>query len=119
MTAIDKAAKLREKLTDEQYRVTQNAATERPFSGKYVDHKDDGQLSLCLLRCAVVQLGHQVRFGLRLAEFLAAAGGRRRSDAHGHDARHDAHRSRLCELRCSSWSRFRRRSAAVRSEILH
>jgi peptide-methionine (R)-S-oxide reductase len=33
---------LRGKLTDEQYQVTQNAATERPFTGKYVDHKDDG-----------------------------------------------------------------------------
>lgn len=33
---------LRDKLTQEQYRVTQNAATERPFTGKYVDHKGDG-----------------------------------------------------------------------------
>lgn len=33
---------LRDKLTDEQYRVTQDAATERPFTGKYVDHKADG-----------------------------------------------------------------------------
>lgn len=33
---------LREKLTDEQYQVTQNAGTERPFTGKYVDHKADG-----------------------------------------------------------------------------
>jgi peptide-methionine (R)-S-oxide reductase len=33
---------LRGKLTDEQYHVTQNAGTERAFTGKYVDHKDDG-----------------------------------------------------------------------------
>jgi len=33
---------LREKLSDEQYRVTQCSATEPPFSGKYVDHKADG-----------------------------------------------------------------------------
>jgi peptide-methionine (R)-S-oxide reductase len=33
---------LRGKLTAEQYEVTQNAGTERPFSGKYVDHKGDG-----------------------------------------------------------------------------
>jgi peptide-methionine (R)-S-oxide reductase len=33
---------LREKLTAEQYDVTQNAGTERPFSGQYVDHKGDG-----------------------------------------------------------------------------
>ena len=33
---------LRDKLTDAQYHVTQNAGTERAFTGKYVDHKDDG-----------------------------------------------------------------------------
>ena len=33
---------LRGKLTDEQYQVTQNAGTERAFTGKYVDHKSDG-----------------------------------------------------------------------------
>lgn len=33
---------LRAKLSDEQYHVTQNAGTERPFTGKYVDHKADG-----------------------------------------------------------------------------
>jgi peptide-methionine (R)-S-oxide reductase len=34
--------KLRTKLDDEQFEVTQNAATERAFTGKYVDHKADG-----------------------------------------------------------------------------
>ena len=34
--------KLRERLDDEQYRVTQQKGTERPFTGKYVDHKADG-----------------------------------------------------------------------------
>jgi peptide-methionine (R)-S-oxide reductase len=33
---------LRARLTDEQYRVTQEAATEAPFTGRYHDHKDDG-----------------------------------------------------------------------------
>ena len=33
---------LRNKLSDEQYEVTQKAATERPFTGKYVDHKENG-----------------------------------------------------------------------------
>jgi peptide-methionine (R)-S-oxide reductase len=33
---------LRQRLTEEQYRVTQEAATESPFSGDYVDCKDDG-----------------------------------------------------------------------------
>ena len=33
---------LRNKLSEEQYQVTPCSATERPFTGKYVDHKADG-----------------------------------------------------------------------------
>ncbi len=33
---------LRNKLTAEQYEVTQKKGTERPFTGAYVDHKADG-----------------------------------------------------------------------------
>ncbi|MDX1689137.1 MAG: peptide-methionine (R)-S-oxide reductase MsrB, partial [Candidatus Promineifilaceae bacterium] len=33
---------LREKLTDEQYHVTQQKGTERAFTGQYWDHKEDG-----------------------------------------------------------------------------
>jgi peptide-methionine (R)-S-oxide reductase len=33
---------LRERLTDEQYRVTQEAGTERPFTGRYYEHDDAG-----------------------------------------------------------------------------
>lgn len=33
---------LRQRLTREQFEVTQNKATERPFTGKYVDHNADG-----------------------------------------------------------------------------
>ena len=36
---------LRSRLTPEQYRVTQQKGTERPFSGEYVDCKDDGTYS--------------------------------------------------------------------------
>ena len=38
----DADAGLRSRLTDEQFEVTQHKSTERPFTGKYVDHKDDG-----------------------------------------------------------------------------
>ncbi len=33
---------LRDKLTPEQFKITQEKGTEAPFSGKYVDHKADG-----------------------------------------------------------------------------
>tara|TARA_B110000263_G_C15234487_1_gene476310 strand:+ start:748 stop:1137 length:390 start_codon:yes stop_codon:yes gene_type:complete len=33
---------LKARLSDEQYSVTQNGGTERPFTGHYVDNKDDG-----------------------------------------------------------------------------
>ncbi len=33
---------LRSKLTKEQFEVTQNKGTERPFTGAYVDYKKDG-----------------------------------------------------------------------------
>lgn len=35
-------SELRQKLTDEQYEITQRKGTERAFTGKYVDHKEDG-----------------------------------------------------------------------------
>jgi len=38
---------LRKRLSDEQFEVTQNSATERAFTGKYVDHKDQGTY-ICL-----------------------------------------------------------------------
>jgi peptide-methionine (R)-S-oxide reductase len=37
-----KGAALRERLTPEQYHVTQEQGTERPFTGDYVDMKADG-----------------------------------------------------------------------------
>ncbi len=35
-------SKLKSKLSDEQYEITQNKGTERAFTGKYVDNKEDG-----------------------------------------------------------------------------
>jgi len=36
---------LETRLSDEQFRVTQQKGTERPFTGRYVDHKEDGTYS--------------------------------------------------------------------------
>lgn len=36
------ASDLKVKLSDEQFEITQNRGTERAFTGKYVDHKEDG-----------------------------------------------------------------------------
>jgi len=33
---------LRKRLSGEQFEITQNKGTERAFTGKYVDHKEDG-----------------------------------------------------------------------------
>jgi len=42
MNKDDSGGDLRARLSDEQYRVTQQKGTERPFTGKYVDNKADG-----------------------------------------------------------------------------
>ena len=46
-------AALRERLTAEQYEITQNQGTEPPFSGKYVGHKANGSYA-CI--CCGVEL---------------------------------------------------------------
>ena len=40
--AIPSDAELRDRLTPEQYQVTQHAGTERPYTGEYHDTTDDG-----------------------------------------------------------------------------
>jgi peptide-methionine (R)-S-oxide reductase len=51
-TTDDNGDELQSRLTDEQFRVTQMKGTERPFTGAYVDLKDDGTY-----RCVCCQTG--------------------------------------------------------------
>lgn len=54
---------LRAKLDDEQYRVTQEAGTERAFTGKYVDHKDDGTYRCVVCDTALFSSEHKYDSG--------------------------------------------------------
>lgn len=45
MTSPASERGLKDRLTDEQYEVTQLKGTERPFTGRYVDNKEDGTYS--------------------------------------------------------------------------
>lgn len=63
----------RSKLTEEQYRVTRQAGTEPPFSGKYVDHKEDG--TYCCVCCDAPLFHSNSKFdsGSGWPSFFAAA----------------------------------------------
>ena len=60
MTKTTDEMSLRARLTDEQYDVTQNAGTERAFSGKYYEHKEDGEY-LCVC-CGEARFGSQSKY---------------------------------------------------------
>ncbi|MGI9232791.1 MAG: peptide-methionine (R)-S-oxide reductase MsrB [Woeseiaceae bacterium] len=78
---------LRDKLTEEQFRITQNAATERPFTGKYVDHKDDGSYRCICCDAALFSSDHKYDSGSGWPSFwlpLAGEAVRTKTDAsHG------------------------------------
>jgi len=78
---------LRDKLTQEQYQVTQNAATERPFTGKYVDHKGDGSYRCICCDTSLFSSDHKYDSGSGWPSFwlpLAGDAVRTKTDAtHG------------------------------------
>jgi peptide-methionine (R)-S-oxide reductase len=56
-------AALRERLTGEQYQVTQQQGTEAPFSGKYYDQKADGTYACICCGAELFASGHKFESG--------------------------------------------------------
>ena len=54
---------LREKLTTAQYEITQKKGTERAFTGKYVDHKQDGTYSCVCCGAELFSSNHKYDSG--------------------------------------------------------
>ena len=54
---------LRTRLSDEQYRVTQQRGTERAFTGAYVDHKADGTYRCVCCDAALFSSAHKYDSG--------------------------------------------------------
>jgi peptide-methionine (R)-S-oxide reductase len=54
---------LLDRLTDEQFEVTQRKGTERPFTGKYVDHKEDGTYRCICCGNELFSSGHKYDSG--------------------------------------------------------
>jgi peptide-methionine (R)-S-oxide reductase len=78
---------LRSKLSEEQYQVTQCSATERPFTGKYVNHKADGTYHCVCCDAPLFSSDHKYDSGTGWPSFWVPMAGdtvRTRTDeAHG------------------------------------
>lgn len=91
---------LRQKLSDEQFDVTQNAGTERAFTGKYVDHKDDGTYRCVCCDAALFSSEHKYDSGSGWPSFwLPMAGDAVRTHA---DTRHGMVRREVVCKNCDA-----------------
>ena len=88
---------LKQRLTDEQYQVTQMKGTERPFTGKYVDHKGDGTYACVCCGAHLFSSEHKYDSGSGWPSFTAPADGEA-IDEHA-DQSHGMSR---VEIRCSA-----------------
>ena len=91
---------LRERLSDEQYRVTQQKGTERAFTGKYVDHKADGTYSCVCCGAGLFSSDHKYDSGSGWPSFwLPLAGDAVRTNQ---DASHGMVRQEVVCSRCGA-----------------
>lgn len=78
---------LRSRLSDEQYRVTQQQGTERPFTGRYVDHKEDGTYRCICCGASLFSSEHKYDSGSGWPSFWLPLAGdaveTRRDTSHG------------------------------------
>ena len=78
---------LRSRLSDEQYRVTQQQGTERPFTGRYVDHKADGTYRCICCGASLFSSEHKYDSGSGWPSFWLPLAGdtvaTRRDTSHG------------------------------------
>jgi peptide-methionine (R)-S-oxide reductase len=88
---------LNSRLTDEQYRVTQEKGTERAFTGRYVDHKEDGTYSCIVCSSSLFSSQHKYDSGSGWPSFwLPLAGDNVRT------VRDTSHGMSRVEVVCSS-----------------
>ena len=64
---------LRKRLTPEQFHITQEHGTERPFSGEYVDKKDDGSYACVVCGTELFSSEHKYDSGSGWPSFWIAA----------------------------------------------
>lgn len=78
---------LRRRLNDEQYRVTQQKGTERPFTGRYVDYKEDGTYRCICCGASLFSSEHKYDSGSGWPSFWLPLAGdaveTRRDTSHG------------------------------------
>lgn len=97
---------LRRRLTDLQFRVTQEGGTERPFTGEYWDTKADGTYRCRVCDAELFRSTAKYDSRLRLALVLRAGRPGGGAPPRGPHPRHAARRGALREMRRAPGARL-------------